>query len=84
MYARIIQGRVAELFGEVPTLGQAECALIVEVGPDVQAGWAWSPDGCTPQPDFTPDPVTVAHSYLLADAQSVDELREALAVILGL
>lgn len=39
MYARIIQGRVADLFDEMPTLGQAECALIVECPNETQAGW---------------------------------------------
>lgn len=39
MYARIIQGRVAELFDEMPTLGQAECALIVECAEGSQIGW---------------------------------------------
>lgn len=47
MYARIIDGHVAELFGEVPTLGQVECALIVEVGAEVRVGWTWAPGGCS-------------------------------------
>lgn len=39
MYARIIQGRVAELFDEMPTLGSTECALIMECDEVTQVGW---------------------------------------------
>ncbi len=83
MQALIIEGRVASIAEEI-TPAPGECALIVPVGPEVEVGWLWSPDGCAPPAEPAPDPVTVAHSYLLADAQTVDELREALAVILGL
>ena len=39
MYARIVDGRVAEFFDEMPTLGSTECALIVECPNETQAGW---------------------------------------------
>ena len=81
--AMIVDGRVAQV-GEEIALAPGECALIVPVGPEVEVGWAWTPQGCEPPEEPAPGPVTVAHSYLLADAQTVDELREALAVILGL
>ena len=39
MYARIIEGRVAEIFDEMPTLGSTECALIMECGEGTEVGW---------------------------------------------
>ena len=38
MYARIIDGRVAEVTEEMPVLGVAECALVVEVDAGVRPG----------------------------------------------
>lgn len=84
MRVRVIEGRVAELD---PVLGEHECAMIVDAAPEVQAGWLWSPEGCAAPHDAAeegPDDVTVAHSYLLADAQTVGDLRNALVEILGL
>lgn len=51
MYARIIDGRVAELTENLPALGSGECALIVEVGPEVRPGWLWTPQGCCAPPE---------------------------------
>lgn len=85
MYATIINGTVAERHPVAPTLAPGESAIIMPCGPEVQPGWRLEAGALAPPlPAPAPDPVTVAHSYLLADAQSVDELRDALAVILGL
>lgn len=84
MRVRIVEGLVAEL---EPMLGEHECAMIVDAAPEVQVGWLWSPEGCAAPPyvaEAGPDEVTVAHSYLLADAQTVGDLRNALVEILGL
>lgn len=39
MYAKIVQGHVAELFDEMPALGPSECALIMECGEETKVGW---------------------------------------------
>lgn len=54
MYARIINGRVAELTEAPPVLHPGECALIVEVFDwDVRVGWLWTPEGFAPMPEPT-------------------------------
>ena len=83
MYARIVGGQVAELTEDMPELAPGECALIVEAGTEVQVGWLWTPQGCVPPQEPQPDPKAVAYSYLLADAQTLDDLRDAVAVITG-
>lgn len=62
MYARIIDGHVAELTENTPGLGPTECAHIVEVGLGVRVGWIWTPDGCVPAPE--PDPYAAEPEYL--------------------
>lgn len=62
MYARIIDGLVAETTKDMPELGPTECAHIVEVGPGVCVGWIWSPGGCVPPPE--PDLYAVEPEYL--------------------
>ena len=84
MYARIVNGKVFELSNVPFTLGDDECAHCVEVGEEVSEGWLWTPGGCIAPTEPAPDPVASAHSYLLADAQTVQELREAVANVLGL
>ena len=83
MHARIVDGKVAERSPSPFKLGLGESAHCVEVGDDVLDGWLWSPTGCTPPIKSRPDPVEVANSYLLADAQTVQELSSALAAILN-
>ena len=81
MYAEIVQGAVRELFEDKP---QGCCGMFVEVFDwTVQVGWLWTPQGCVPPPEPQPDPKAVAYSYLLADAQTLDDLRDAVAVITG-
>lgn len=63
MRVRIVEGRVAELD---PVLGAAECAMIVDVAPEVRVGWLWSPEGCTAPPE-TVEPIPNPNAY--ADAQ---------------
>lgn len=55
MYARIVDGVVKKITTAHPNLGNSECALIVEVGEEVQEGWAWTPERCfdeTAQPGY--------------------------------
>lgn len=67
MYARIIQGRVAELFDEMPTLGSTECALIV--GCDIGSDTSWVWDGLSVRPKSADE--------MLADlSQRCDAKRE--------
>lgn len=60
MRVRIVEGRVAELD---PVLGAAECAMIVDVAPEVRVGWLWSPEGCTAPPE--PDPNAAIDAQIL-------------------
>lgn len=84
MYARIICGRVAALTAEFPYLGPNECAHIVRVSDlGIRVGWEWAPEGCAPPSEPAPNPLAVAHSYMLADAQTVDDLRDAVATVFG-
>ena len=68
MQALIIDGRVAQVEEEI-AVAPGECAFIVEVGPEVQVGWPWSPEGCAPPED--PDPYTVEPEYLDLAAISI-------------
>ncbi len=83
MNALIIEGRVAALAEDGASLSTGGCALIVPVGPEVEVGWTWRPEGCAPSSDSDADPVRVARSYALADAQDIHELKEVLADLLG-
>ena len=81
MYARIVEGRVAEVFAQTPELGANECALVVEVAPDVQPGWLWTPEGCTAPPaPPAPDPNAAIDAEIQAIEATVTQrrLREAL------
>ncbi|SNS00507.1 hypothetical protein SAMN04488503_2298 [Humidesulfovibrio mexicanus] len=81
MYARIIDGRVAERTEKMPALGETECALIVEVDADVQVGWLWTPEGCVaPTAPPAPDPNAAIDAEILALEATVTQrrLREAL------
>ncbi len=81
MLARIIENRVAEVFAQTPELGAGECALVVEVAPDVQPGWLWTPEGCTAPPaPSAPDPNAAIDAEILSIEATVTQrrLREAL------
>lgn len=41
MYARIVQGRVADLFTEMPELSQAACEMIVACDNGADMSWVW-------------------------------------------
>lgn len=80
MYARIIDGLVAEITKDMPELGPTECAHIVEVGPGVRVGWIWTPGGCVPPPEPpAPDPNAAVNAAILALECTVTQrrLREA-------
>lgn len=63
MYARIIEGRVAQLTEDEPALAPGECALIVEVHDwAVQPGWLWTPEGFSAPPEL--DPYATEPEYL--------------------
>jgi hypothetical protein len=74
MFARIINACVAVLTEEAPELGPGECALIVEVGPEVRVGWLWSPEGCVAPPE-----ATLAEVKSAKQAEIRDEAEATLA-----
>lgn len=82
MYARIINGRVAERTVDMPGLGETECALIVVVGAEVQVGWLWTPEGCIapPQPP-APDPNAAIDSEIQGIEAAVTQRRLRDAVL---
>ena len=75
MRVRIVEGRVAELD---PVLGDEECAMIVDVAPEVRVGWFWSPKGCTTPPALDPNADIDAQILALEALQTPRLLREAL------
>jgi len=86
-YARIVGGFVVDVTPDRPVVGAHESAMILPCPDAAVVGWVvLGGEVVAPAEPVDPatDPLTVAHSYLLADAKSVDELRTALAVILGL
>ncbi len=81
MYARIIDGRVAEVLEDIQELSANECALIVEVNDEVRVGWLWTPKGCIAPPvPPAPDPNAAIDAEILAIEATVTQrrLREAL------
>lgn len=75
MYARIIEGRVAEL-SEVPfALGPSECALIVECPDEVKVGWVFNGSVCAAP---NPDTAILAQIAELEAMQTPRLLREAM------
>ena len=74
MRVRIVEGRVAELD---PVLGDEECAMIVDVAPEVRVGWFWSPKGCTTPPDLDPNADIDAQILALEGTVTQRRLREA-------
>lgn len=46
MYARIVQGHVAEILEAKPTAAPGECARIVECGEETQVGWHFGGGEC--------------------------------------
>lgn len=98
MIARIIDGCVAEVLEARPTLGEAECAFIMEVGGEVRPGWLWTPEGCVAPPapfaPSAPGPNAAIDAEILGiegtvtqrrmrDAQLTDEGRAWLADVEG-
>lgn len=83
MYAIIVDGRVASTT-EQPIVGTAEAAYIVQCTEQVQVGWVLYNGELVGPVESKPDPVQTAHSYLLADAQTVEDLRYAVARIIGI
>lgn len=80
MYAGIINNRVAKLTEDKPDLAPGECALIVEVGPEVQVGWLWTPEGCVapPVPVINPNAALFAQIAALEALQTSRLVRESL------
>lgn len=79
MYARIVDGKVAELTEDLPALGSTECALIVEVHDwDVQEGWLFLGGQCVPPPDPTPAELNAAldAQIIALEAKQARPLRE--------
>lgn len=81
MYARIIDGTVAELLAAPPALGHCESAIILPCGPDVQPGWRLEAGALAPPPPApTPDPNAEIDARIL-DLEALQTprlLREAL------
>jgi len=64
MYAQIIDGRVAAL-----TEAPVPLSPIVEVGPEVQVGWLWTPQGCVAPPESAaPDISPLRHAAYIAES----------------
>lgn len=76
-YARIIEGAVAAVFEERPTLGPRECAQIVECGEETEVGWPWTPGGCVAQPVPGPNATIDAQIAALEATVTQRRLREA-------
>lgn len=71
MYAKIINNLVAERTDDLPELAPGECALIVEVGPEVQVGWLWTPQACVPPPV----PVVNPNAAIFAQIAALEALQ---------
>ena len=77
MYARIVDGRVAEVLVEFPALMAGEVALIVECSTDALPGWLFLGGECVAPP--APDPNADVDAQITALEASVTQrrLREA-------
>lgn len=78
MFARIIGGIVSQVTEDFPTLAPGECAHIEECGPEVQTGWAWTPEGFTPPPAPDPNAAIDAQIAALEAQQTPRRIRDTL------
>jgi hypothetical protein len=76
MYARIVDGVVAQVVVDMPVLGAGECAHIARVADDVEVGWLWTADGCVAPPSAPePDPNAGIDAQILALEATVTQRR---------
>ena len=81
-YAILVDNTVVAILQEVTR--DMGTLLWVPCDDSVEIGWVLDKGVLAPPQEPLPDPVGTAHSYMLADASTVHDLRAAVATILGI